>query len=289
MRRMNDPAWLDQQYNPRLSVTDFAAHLGKWAAASAHTRERAPCVLDLRYGDEAGQTLDLFPATAPAAPPGATAPVMVFLHGGYWRALDKSDLSFVAPSFTAEGALVVVPNYPLAPKASVEQITLSVARALEWTWRHAAEHGGDPSRIVVAGHSVGGHLAAMMLCCRWKQIADDLPAQLVQGALAISGLYDLEPLRHAPFVQDLGLTPALVKRLSPAFFPRPKGKLMALAGALESEEFRRQNQLIRDVWGPTAVPVCETIADADHFSILRELADPSARLHALARQLLGLR
>ena len=198
MRRMNDPAWLDQQYNPRLSVTDFAAHLGKWAAASAHTRERAPCVIDLRYGDEAGQTLDLFPATAPAAPPGATAPVLVFLHGGYWRALDKSDLSFVAPSFTAEGALVVVPNYPLAPKASVEQITLSVARALEWTWRHAAEHGGDPSRIVVAGHSVGGHLAAMMLCCRWKQIADDLPAQLVQGALAISGLYDLEPLRHAP-------------------------------------------------------------------------------------------
>ncbi len=282
MRRMNDPDWLDQQYNARAAVPDAAAHIGKWAAASAHTRAHAPAVLDLRYGEGAGQTLDLFPTTATAAP------VLVFLHGGYWRALDKADASFVAPSFTAGGALVVVPNYPLAPAATLEQITLSVAHALEWTWRHAAEHGGDPKRIVVAGHSAGGHLATMMLCCRWKQIAEDLPAQLVQGALSISGLYDLEPLRHAPFLRDLGLTPATVKRLSPAFFPRPKGKLIAVAGALESEEFRRQNQLIRDVWGPTAVPACETVPGADHFGILRELADPAARVHALARQLLGL-
>lgn len=282
MSRTNDPAWLEQQYNARAAVPDAAAHIGKWAAASAHTRAQAPCVLDLPYGDGAGETLDVFPTTA------ANAPVFVFLHGGYWRALDKSDASFVAPSFTAEGALVVVPNHALAPAVSLEHITLQLTRALEWTWRHAAEHGGDPSRIVVAGHSAGGHLATMMLCCRWKQLAEDLPAQLVQGALSISGLYDLEPLRHTPSLQDLGLTPAAVKRLSPAFFPRPKGKLVAVAGALESEEFRRQNQLIRDVWGPTAVPACETLAGVDHFSILRELADPGARLHGLARQLLGL-
>jgi arylformamidase len=283
MRRANDPAWLEQQYNNRARVPDYASHLQKWATASAHTRENAPCVLDVPYGDGPSETLDIFPTQAPHAP------VLVYLHGGYWRSLDKSDHSFVAPAFTADGALVMVPNYALAPAVSVEDITLQVARAVAWTWRHAAEHGGDPSRIVVAGHSAGGHLAAMMLSCRWKQLAEDLPVQLVQGALSLSGLYDLEPLRHTPFLQaDLRLTPASVKRLSPAFFPRPKGKLAALVGALESEEFLRQNQLIRDVWGPTTVPVCETVPGADHFTILRELVDPGSRVHALGRQLLGL-
>lgn len=283
MRRANDPAWLEQQYNNRARVPDYASHLQKWATASAHTRDNASCVLDVPYGDGPSETLDIFPTQAPQAP------VLVYLHGGYWRALDKSDHSFVAPAFTAAGAMVVVPNYALAPAVSVEDITLQMARALAWTWRHAAEHGGDPSRITVVGHSAGGHLAAMMLSCRWKQLADDLPAQLVQGALSLSGLYDLEPIRHTPFLQaDLRLTPASVKRLSPAFFPRPKGKLVTLVGALESEEFLRQNQLIRDVWGPTAVPVCEAVPGADHFTILRELVDPGSRVHALGRQLLGL-
>ncbi len=284
MRPEDDPAWLDRQYNNRLLVPDYASHFDKWRQASAHARAHAPCVLDVPYGDGAGETLDIFSAAAPAAP------VLVFIHGGYWRALDKADQSFVAPSFTADGALVVVPNYALAPAVTLEHITLQMVKALAWVWRHAAEYGGDPSRIVVAGHSAGGHLAAMLLSCRWKQVADDLPPQLVQGALGISGLYDLEPLRHTPFLKDdLRLAPLSVARLSPAFFPRPKGRLYALVGADESEAFLRQNQLIRDVWGPTAVPVCEPVPRANHFSVLKQLADPQARLHELALRLLGLR
>ena len=93
------------------------------------------------------------------------------------------------------GAMVVVPNYALCPAVSIEQITWQMVHALQWVWRHAAAHGGDPQRIVVAGQAAGGHLAALMLSCRWKQVADDLPSQLVGGALAISGVYDLEPLR----------------------------------------------------------------------------------------------
>jgi arylformamidase len=216
--------------------------------------------------------------------------VLVFIHGGYWRSLDKSDFSFIAPAFNAAGAMVVVPNYALCPAASIEQITWQMVHALQWVWRNAAEHGGDPQRMVVAGHSAGAHLAAMMLSCRWKQVADDLPAQLVSGAMAISGIYDLEPLRHVAFLQsDLHLSPASVKRLSPAFFPRPKGKLHAAVGAAESQEFLRQNQLIRDVWGPTAVPVCETLPGRNHFDVLESLVDPAGRLHALTLRLLGLR
>ena len=283
MRRLDDPAWLEQQYNNRARVPGYAEHFRKWAEASELTRQQSDCTLDLPYGSGDGETLDLFRTAAPQAP------VLVFIHGGYWRSLDKSQHSFVAASFNAEGALVVVPNYALAPAVSIEHMALQMTRALAWVWRNAATHGGDPSRIVVVGHSAGGHLATMLLSCRWKEVDADLPAQPLAGALSISGLYDLEPMRLTPSLQaDLRLTPASVRRLSPAFFPRPKGRLFTVAGDQESEEFLRQNQLIRDQWGPTAVPMCETVPGADHFSILRQLADPEARLHALGRQLLGL-
>jgi arylformamidase len=286
MRQRFDPTWLDAQYNNRARVADHAQVLGNWAQASALARNGATGArLDVPYGGGAGETLDIFPARQPAAP------VLVFIHGGYWRSLDKSDHSFVAPSFNAQGAAVVVPNYALCPAVTVEHIALQMARSLAWVWRHAASWGGDPTRIALVGHSAGGHLATLLLSCRWKEVADDLPPQPVAGALSISGLYDMEPLRHTPMLQaDLQLTPASVARLSPAFFPRPKGaKLYAAVGLEESDEFLRQNRLIRDVWGPTAVPVCETVPGANHFTVLNRLADPASRLHELALRLLGLR
>jgi arylformamidase len=282
-----DPAWLSAQYNNRELVPDHPRHLRHWAEASALSRERSDCRLDVAYGSGAMEALDLF---LPAQPRADGAPVLVVIHGGYWRALSKGDFSFVAPAFTSAGALVVVPDYALCPAVSVEHITLQLVRALQWVWHNAARHGGDPKRIAVVGHSAGGHLAAMLLSCRWKQVDEALPAQLLGGALSISGLFDLEPLRHTPFLQaDLKLTPASVARLSPAFFPRPRGKLYAVVGAAESDEFLRQNQLIRDVWGPTAVPVCETVPGRNHFDVLESLVDPAGRLHELALRLLGLR
>ena len=221
------------------------------------------------------------------------APVLVFVHGGWWRSLDKRDHSFLAPPFARRGAIVVVPNYALCPAVSVEQIALQMVRALAWTHSNAARFGGDPARIVVAGHSAGGHLAAMMLCCSWRAVANDgarrLPALLVGSALAISGLFDLAPLRRTPYLQvDLRLTPAAVRRLSPARLAPPAGRLYAVVGADESDEFLRQTALICGAWGARAVPVCEGIPGADHFTALDALADPRQRLHALALQLLGL-
>jgi len=283
--RLDDPAWLDAQYNNRARVADAVVILGRWATASAVARDGSPRkVLDVPYGDAPSETLDIFPA-------GPASPVLVFVHGGYWRSLDKADHSFVAPSFVADGATVVVPNYALCPAVTVEDIALQMVRAVAWTWRHIAAYGGDPSRIAVAGHSAGAHLAAMLLSCRWKSVGDDLPAAPIAGALAISGLYDLEPVRLTPFLQaDLRLTPSQVTRASPAFFPRPKaGKLNAVVGAEESDEFLRHNQLIRDQWGPTAVPVCETVPGANHFTVLESLVDPAGRLHDLALRLLSLR
>ena len=289
MQRHATPAWLESQYNNRALVPDHAQVFERWERASALVRQATPGHQDLRYAEGDGATLDLFLPSVPA--PAGAAPVLVFIHGGYWRSLDKSQHAFVAPSFNADGALVVVPNYGLCPAVSIEHITMQCAAAVAWVWRNAAAYGGDRSRIALVGHSAGGHLATMLLSCRWKDVGDDLPATPLAGALSISGLYDLEPLRHVASVKDdLQLTPASVARLSPAFFPRPKsGKLYAAVGSEESDEFIRQNRLIRDVWGPTAVPVCETVPGKNHFTVLESLADPAGRLHDLALRLLGLR
>lgn len=278
-----DPAWLDAQYNNRARIPEHPQIFERWTDASALARARSLCLLDLPYGAAASETLDVFPAARNGAP------VLVFIHGGYWRALDKRDVSFVAPAFLEAGAMVVLPNYALCPAVTIDHIALQLTQALAWTWRHAAEHGGDPSRIVVAGHSAGGHLAAMLLACQWARVSADLPPDLVAAALSVSGLFDLEPLRHTPFLApDLRLAAASVARLSPAAWPAPRGPLVAVVGGDESEEFLRQNELIRRAWGAGVVPVCEAIPGTNHLTVMHDLADTGARLHRLALGLLGL-
>ena len=280
--KRHDPAWLDAQYNARASIAEHPQIFERWAAASARAREAPGGTLDVRYGDGPNETLDVF------ATPAAGAPVLVFIHGGWWRSLDKRDQSFLAPPFVARGAMVVLPNYALCPAVGIDTIALQLVRALAWVYRHAARYGGDPGRIVVAGHSAGAHLAAMLLCCHWSQVGSDLPQRLVRSALAISGVFDLEPLRRTPFLQgDLRLTPAAVRRLSPAYFAPPAGKLCAVVGGDESAEFQRQSRLLRKAWGRRAVPVCERVARANHLTVLDGLADPQGRLHALACELLA--
>jgi len=279
-----DGAWLDSMYNNRALVPDFADYLKRWETASAEVMRTPPRQLDIRYGGGPNEHLDVYPSGR------SDAPVLFFIHGGYWRALDKRDHAFIAPAFTAKGACVVVPNYALCPAVTIPDITMQMVKALAWTWRHIAEHGGDPSRIVVAGHSAGGQLAAMMLSCVWPAYEKGLPGDLVKSALAISALHDLEPLMHAPFLQpSIQLTPAQARQASPARLPAPaQGRLYSVAGGDESAEFHRQNELIRKAWGKQRVPVCELLPGLNHFSVLDGLTQPGHRLNQLADELLGL-
>jgi arylformamidase len=279
------PAWYDAQYHTRAAIPEHPAILRHWFDSSAQARANLPCQLDLAYGDHASERLDIFHPVA-----AQRAPVLVYIHGGYWRALDKRDQSFVATPFVQAGVVVVLPNHALAPAVSLRHIVLQLVQALAWVQRHIARYGGDPARISVAGHSAGGHLAAMLLACHWPSVAPDLPPQLLRSALAISGLFDLEPLRHAPFLAgDLQLSAHEAVQLSPARLPAPaQGRLLAVVGGDERSEFQRQTRLIRRAWGAARVPVCEQIPGCHHMNVLNTLVEPGSRLQTLARGMLGL-
>jgi arylformamidase len=274
---------MDRMYNNRALVPEHAEHFRRWAADSADVVRTQERELDLRYGGGPNEHLDIFQTAS------SDAPVLFFIHGGYWRSLDKRDHSFVAPAFTRKGVCVVVPNYALAPAVTIPEIVMQMVQALAWTYRNVAQYGGDPKRITVAGHSAGGHLAAMMLSCLWPVYGRDLPADLVKNALSISGIHDLEPIMHAPFLQStLKLTKQQVRQASPALLPAPsRGELYAVAGGEESAEFLRQIELIRDAWGKARVPVCEPLPGLNHFTALEALPQPGHRLNQLALQLLG--
>lgn len=275
-----DPAFYDAQYNNRARVPDAPAILARWAEDSRSVRRRCAGLYDIAYGDATGERLDLFPTRR------EDTPLFVFIHGGYWRSLDKSDNSFIAPGFVAEGVNVALLNYALCPAVTMDAIVLQVLQALAWLHRNAGRYGFDPARIVVGGHSAGGHLAAMAACAHFDALAPDLPRDLVKGTLSISGLHELESIRRAPFLNvDLKLDEAAARRLSPADMPTATGApVVAAVGGEESEAFIRQARLLRERWpahdGETLV-----LPGRNHFTVLDDLARPEGALFQAALRL----
>lgn len=274
------PDYCDREYNARASIPDAQRILATWAERGAATRRQRAGLLDLPYGEAAAERLDVFPTRREGAP------LLVYIHGGYWRALDKSDFSWVAPPFVDHGIAVAVVNYGLAPATPIEEIVRQMLRALAWLYRKADDLQFDPQRICVSGHSAGGHLAAMMLAALWSRYADDLPENLVKGALAVSGVFDLEPLVHAPFVNvDLQLDAERAAALSPArMLPATRAPMYTAVGGNESAEFKRQTALIAKRW-PRNVVRDVPMTGFNHLTVAEELANPASPLFDAALEL----
>jgi len=270
----------EREYNARASIPEHPQIFARWAEQSAATRRLRACLIDLVYGETAGERLDLFPTRRDAAP------LLVYIHGGYWRSLDKSDFSWIAPPFVNHGVSVALLNYGLAPKTPMEEIVRQMLRAHAWLYRNGDRLGYDPGRIYLAGHSAGAHLAAMMMAALWPVYGADLPIDLVKGALAVSGIYDLEPLLHAPFIQaDLRLTAKRARLLSPVHMPPATERpLYTAVGALESSEFRRQTGLIAKAWRRNLVRDIH-MPGFHHLNVIEEIANPASPLFDAALEM----
>ncbi len=270
----------DLLYNPRLTVTGYEDIFARWDRDSERARAHLDCYLDVPYGSDATETLDLFRAT------GQSRGLLMYIHGGYWRALDKKRFSFVAPALAEAGVTVAVVDYALCPSVQVADIVMQMVQASAWLYRNGGNFGAPAGRLAVCGHSAGGHLAAMMLACDWPSYAPDLPRDVVSGAMSISGLYDLTEIVKVPSVNgDVRLTEQSALKVSPAFLPpATDAPLYTAIGTEEIEGFHIQNRLIAERWGSVR-RVNLTCPGKNHFTVLDELCDPRSPVFTSLREL----
>ena len=258
----------EPQYNQRLNVPDRPASMAMRQELSELVRRRLRSTLDVSYGESDLERLDIYPAA------GAGAPVMIFIHGGYWQRFDKADVAFLAEPFVRAGITLVNINYNLCPAVTLDTIVTEARAACAWVWRHIAAHGGDPNRIFVSGNSAGGHLTAMMIATDWPALDTALPSDMLKGGLAVSGIYDLEPLRHTSINDAVGLDADAAQRNSPVTLQPPTTAPVVIAvGALESTEFHRQAQLLALTWRATRTRTL-VVENCHHFNILLGMAEP---------------
>jgi arylformamidase len=283
MTDANDPAWREARYNARAAVPDHPAIFARWAERSTATRAESGRRgrLDLAYGDGPNETLDLF------SPGVAEAPLHMFLHGGYWQALDKKDFSFIAPPLVEAGIAVAIVNYALCPAVRVGDIVEQMRRALAWIWRDAATLGLDRDRIHLSGHSAGGQLVAMMMATDWPRHASDLPADLVKSGLSISGVFELEPLIGTSINAKLGLDADEARAASPIFVePATAAPLVLAVGGRESSEFHRQSEAFGERWSAFGTPVRHVpLPGRNHMTACEALAEPDHDLFRAAVEL----
>ncbi|MBL0423044.1 alpha/beta hydrolase [Ramlibacter sp. AW1] len=266
-------------YLPRFTVPNMDEYLARSAQRSADVRAALRCSLDVPYGASPRERLDIFPADKPGAP------VHVFIHGGYWRALDKSVYSLVAGPLVAAGATAVILEYDLCPSVRLTDIVAQARRALAWIHGHIAAHHGDPARIFVSGHSAGGHLTGMLAATDWSRDWG-LPNDLIKATAPLSGLFDVEPHRHSLLQADLRLTAEEARQVSPMYHPPvARGPALVAVGEAESDLFHWQSLQYAAhlrLHGVKAQYV--SVPGANHFDMTEHLADPR---HPLTRALIA--
>ncbi|OJY38180.1 MAG: hypothetical protein BGP06_15355 [Rhizobiales bacterium 65-9] len=259
----------ETEYDNRARVPSFPTIVARWGHDAAAFRDKARIEADVSYGATPRCVMDIF---FPAAP--ENAPVVMFIHGGYWRAFDQKPFSHMAKGLVARGAIVAVPTYDLSPYVTLSTILDELRDAAVFLWRRFQRP------LMVAGHSAGGHAAAALMATDWPSLAPDLPAGLVTSCMPISALPDLTPMTKISLNADFKLDEAEARRLSPLFWPAPKaGRAVVVVGETESDEYHRQTNDLVAHWREAGLDVERRIVrGANHFTVLAELSDPKSKM-----------
>ena len=263
------PIDFEAEYNNRARVPSHPGLIAGWAADAAAFRAARHHEAVIAYGPAPRQAFDLFPAASDSGGPAA-----LFVHGGYWQALDRSFFSHLSAGANARGLAMAIPSYTLCPDGSVAGIVREMQQATLALWRRTGR------RVVASGHSAGGHLAAMLLATDWPALDPDAPPDRVIGARAFSGLFDLVPLTGPSVNDKLGLTREEAARLSPCrLLPRAGTRLLAAVGGDESREYLRQSRLIADLWSPLGCEARDHVLPGEnHFTVVAGLASADSAL-----------
>lgn len=270
--RFLDQQMLDREYSPSSCVDDIGVYIEEYERQSQAAKKRAiadgSCITDLRYGPHTAEVLDLF---LPANP--VNAPINIYIHGGFWQALSKEYSCFAAPVFQEQGCAFAALNYSLAPHRSLTDIVEENRRGIEWLYRNAPRFGIDPNRIFLSGSSAGAHLAMMMYVTDWSERG--LPADVIKGVCAVSGVYDLEPVRLSYVNDKVRMDYQEAAANSPALLKAKCVSPVILAyGDNETGEFKRQTDdyLVRLEHSGTQLSFQE-IPDRNHFDVILDLTN----------------
>jgi arylformamidase len=264
----------EAEYNNRARVPEHAQIFERWTRDGAAYRDEASkegrAELSLKYGSSPRQTIDLFKPKSGDA----NAPLVLFIHGGYWRSLEPSQFSQMARGMNAHGVTVAVSGYDLVPQVSIGSIIEQTQAACLYLWKKLGR------RIMVSGHSAGGHLAACMVATDWKKLDATAPADLAPAGYAVSGLFDLDVLTHLAANAEFKLDAAEARRISPLFWPLVRGKVLdAVVGALESPEFLRHSKTVADDWRERGAQTrYEAVPGLNHFTICDPMEDADSAM-----------
>ena len=272
---------LETEYSPRLTIPDHAQIFARWARAAEDYRaemlKAGKAELGFCYGDSARQFIDLF---FPAG--GEAAPLAMFIHGGYWRAMDPSFHSHMARGLNERGFAVAVVGYDLCPIVTIADIIEQIRRACASLWQRFNR------RMLVLGHSAGGHLTAAMVATDWQKLWPKVPSDLVPAGYAISGVFDLAPLTKTSMNQDFRLADEEARRISPILWTVPPGRTLdAAVGDLESSEFKRQSRSMADAWRAAKAETRYAELPGNRFTVIDALADPNNAMLARIAEVAG--
>ena len=275
-----DQAALDRQYNNRLQVPDYLFYLQRWESLSKQTEKKYTVIKDIFYGELPREQLDIYPSSLPQSK------TLIYIHGGYWQRLDKSDFQFIAEAFQPYNFTTVILTYPLAPAASIDQIVLSCRKAIQWLYHNLSQYNADSNQIYVAGHSAGGHLAAMLMTTDWSHF--NLPDEIIKGYCAISGLFNLTPIRLSDINEVLKMDKEMALRNSPVQLKLlSQSPLLLAIGADESDEFKDQSRELYAGWKEKGISLqLLEIPGLNHYSILETIIEPNTSLYQSMRQLM---